>query len=807
MGAEAKRYLQEHAIPQLFESLITGLICNKPEDPIGFLESSLNKVRQNPNFEYKWDSFIDEKMLRKYEEPTKSGLKTPSTEKPKKEVKTKSRTSIIKQTQRVNPNKSIVSSMANNKRLLRSPSIVQIPESATIPDVPIILFMGGPGGGKTRHAARVQEVLSKFGLVHICMPDMIRAAISKYQNTDSDWKEAAQRYQRGELIPNNLALGLVKAEMCNHQNAKAFFLEGFPREARQVESFEREVRPVNMAMILDYDENTLRHHMESRGLDMEVIDAKIREFKLKTLPSAKYFDDQRLLHLIPGEQTDQWIFERMKLLIQRAMELGIPVTTSKVASRVGSPMQRPDAIASATQVTAVAETVSAVAEASENGSRPPTKREMIENKDLLLKNNESPPAVKTEVKTNGKKILKPTTAAGTKTNGRATSVSNSSMATMNTRNATTSAPERPKPEAASEISMKEKPLTASKRKSPCKRNSVNESKSGKTRTDSMKEVDDIEAHERSRITKATSAKEVPDLERSSLSSKQSSISDTKMMPRKVIRTTSQTSKSSEMSHRSVHSVKSENQSVYSMKSGTKLIGTSESNAPAVNNRFPIGLPNKASVIVIAGPPGSNKTEISNRIAKKYDGFLYISMGDLLRKEIDVNADDQLWQRIGKKINAGEPVPTKICRELLYSKIYDTDNICSGYVIEGYPRAKNQAIDFENQIGRLDLVILIDCTEEYCIETIQKRKKEGMTVRPDDSTKIINARLQMFKQNTLPMLKYFDDKGKLKVVDGDSNIDKIFDEIVEVINNVIFTEERKDEKQQLSEALRKKDGEQ
>lgn len=53
-----------------------------------------------------------------------------------------------------------------------------------------------------------------------------------------------------------------------------------------------------MAIILDYDESTLRNHMESRGLDKEVIDAKIREFKLKALPSAKYFDDQRLLHLV-----------------------------------------------------------------------------------------------------------------------------------------------------------------------------------------------------------------------------------------------------------------------------------------------------------------------------------------------------------------------------------------------------------------------------------------------------------------------------------------------------------------------------
>lgn len=61
----------------------------------------------------------------------------------------------------------------------------------------LLPYVGGPGGGKTRHAARVQEALSKFGLVHICMPDMIRAAIAEHQNTVSEWKEAAQRYQRG----------------------------------------------------------------------------------------------------------------------------------------------------------------------------------------------------------------------------------------------------------------------------------------------------------------------------------------------------------------------------------------------------------------------------------------------------------------------------------------------------------------------------------------------------------------------------------------------------------------------------------
>ncbi|VDN01770.1 unnamed protein product [Thelazia callipaeda] len=76
-------------------------------------------------------------------------------------------------------------------------SPMQASDPSPIPDIPIILFLGGPGGGKTRHAARVQQALSKFGLVHVCMPDLIRAAIAKYRNIDSEWMEAAERYYRG----------------------------------------------------------------------------------------------------------------------------------------------------------------------------------------------------------------------------------------------------------------------------------------------------------------------------------------------------------------------------------------------------------------------------------------------------------------------------------------------------------------------------------------------------------------------------------------------------------------------------------
>ena len=58
-------------------------------------------------------------------------------------------------------------------------------------------FIGGPGGGKTKYAAKVRDTLEDEGLIHLCMPDMIRAAIEKYKDRYRDWKEAAEKFQRG----------------------------------------------------------------------------------------------------------------------------------------------------------------------------------------------------------------------------------------------------------------------------------------------------------------------------------------------------------------------------------------------------------------------------------------------------------------------------------------------------------------------------------------------------------------------------------------------------------------------------------
>lgn len=57
-----------------------------------------------------------------------------------------------------------------------------------------------------------------------------------------------------------------------------------------------------------------------------------------------------------------------------------------------------------------------------------------------------------------------------------------------------------------------------------------------------------------------------------------------------------------------------------------------------------------------GAPGSNKSTLSQRIAKKYEGFVHISMGDLFRRKVMQNQDDELWSRIGRKMDKGELIP-------------------------------------------------------------------------------------------------------------------------------------------------------
>uniref|UniRef100_A0AC35G254 Adenylate kinase isoenzyme 5 n=1 Tax=Panagrolaimus sp. PS1159 TaxID=55785 RepID=A0AC35G254_9BILA len=777
MGAEGKRYLQDHSIPQLFEGLMTGLIYNKPENPLDFLEAAIARIRSDPDLDVKWDTFIDTENGPVQTDNNIPGgnSKKPSTKKVKREP---SKTSV--HSKREISSKREGSSKANSAKSVsgaaaaanssptggmpsaghqRVPSVTKAADVARIPsDVPIILFIGGPGGGKTRIAARVRDAMEEQGVVHICMPDLVKSSIAKYKDRFPEWKDAAEKYAKGELIPNHLAQDIVKAEMGRHQNAKAYFLEGFPREARQVEEFEKHVRPINMALILDYDEETLRRHMQSRGLAPDVMDRRISEFKQKTLPSAKYFDDQRLLHLIPGEKEDSIILERMKKLISRAIELGVvPVLNSQSNSPTeqnGHATPAPETPAP-TSVTPIATAASAAAVHS-----PPKTAQSVKSPSPLPQSHHSERPPQTAQSTNSAHAnhASPPKTAQSQNHRASTGHRTPSASAKPPSGASTPQAEvgnghplanlsstSPNPLSPTPAVVEEHAHQSTTNSPP---HSIPPTAGSRPQTQAAEHDENIPPHTR----------QIPLNERPP-----SSIASTPRLTEGPFK-----------------------DAIDPPTSDTTRLMTANA------DKFPKGLPNNSPVILVIGGPGSNKTIMAQRIAKKYDGFIYLSMGELLRRKVQQNSDDELWQRIGRKMDSGETIPLQICREVIYTAMHEQGFGSWGYCIEGYPRTMRQLEDLEQQLGRLDVALLIDCTEQYCKDNITKRYKEGLengNQRKDDNEEIVATRLNLFKQNTLPMLKNLDDKGKLRVIDGDNtNLDNVFKEVTNAIDNSIFIQE-------------------
>nr|XP_022325280.1 adenylate kinase isoenzyme 5-like isoform X1 [Crassostrea virginica] len=193
------------------------------------------------------------------------------------------------------------------------------------------------------------------------------------------------------------------------------------------------------------------------------------------------------------------------------------------------------------------------------------------------------------------------------------------------------------------------------------------------------------------------------------------------------------------------------------------------------------LPN-VPITLIMGGPGSGKLTQSRKLLAKNPGWVHLSMGDLLKSEIaNKGTAGAKWGMIGDLVSQGEMAPEDVTAELLLRNMKMHPD-AKGFIIEGYPRSSSQLEEFEKEIGRLDLAMLIDCDEYYCTQRLLKRGQEKGKI--DDNLAAISKRISFFKENTLPVCKYFDDLGKLAVVDGDRDIEEIAFTLGQILKKAI-----------------------
>lgn len=183
-------------------------------------------------------------------------------------------------------------------------------------------------------------------------------------------------------------------------------------------------------------------------------------------------------------------------------------------------------------------------------------------------------------------------------------------------------------------------------------------------------------------------------------------------------------------------------------------------------------------LVLLGPPGSGKGTQAMRL-KEYLQVPHISTGDLLRAE--VAAGSPLGLAAKEVMARGELVSDAILLGMLEDRFSRADTK-AGFILDGYPRNLAQADALGKLLHRLgqkfDAAVQLEVPTDLLVERIAGRAKaEG---RADDNPESVRKRLDVYTEQTAPVIEFYRQQGELTVVDGVGELDEVFNRIVEAI---------------------------
>ena len=189
----------------------------------------------------------------------------------------------------------------------------------------------------------------------------------------------------------------------------------------------------------------------------------------------------------------------------------------------------------------------------------------------------------------------------------------------------------------------------------------------------------------------------------------------------------------------------------------------------------------AADIVLLGPPGSGKGTQAARVAGKY-GMPQIATGDILRAA--VHAGTPLGQRVNAYMERGELVPDPLMVDIIRHRLAEPD-AQHGFVLDGFPRTVLQAEALDALLTELkrplDAVLYLQVDRQSLIDRMQHRAE--VEQRTDDRPDVIRHRIDVFLQQTAPLIDYYRRQGKLRLIDGTRPPDEVAAAIDDVIGSL------------------------
>lgn len=191
-------------------------------------------------------------------------------------------------------------------------------------------------------------------------------------------------------------------------------------------------------------------------------------------------------------------------------------------------------------------------------------------------------------------------------------------------------------------------------------------------------------------------------------------------------------------------------------------------------------------LILLGPPGAGKGTQAKRLEEKY-GLKQLSTGDMLRAEIA--SGTELGLKAKAIMDSGALVSDEIVIAMIARRMDQTD--CkSGVIFDGFPRTVAQAEALDRMLAEksctLAAVVELKVDEEALVKRLNNRIAEtrarGEPVRGDDNEETLRKRLQVFREQTAPIIPYYKNKGMLQSVDGMAGIDAVEASLAKILQN-------------------------
>ncbi|XP_003496496.2 adenylate kinase isoenzyme 5 [Cricetulus griseus] len=293
-------------------------MCSKPEDPIEYLETCLQKVKDLGGCEkVKWDTFVgqEKKTL-----PPLNG--------------SQSRRSFLRNVMPENSN-------FPYRRYDRLPPIHQfsiesdtdLSETAelieeyevfdpTRPRPKIILVIGGPGSGKGTQSLKIAE---RYGFQYISVGELLRKKIHS-ASSNRKWSLIAKIITNGELAPQETTITEIKQKLMQIPDEEGIVIDGFPRDVAQALSFEDQICTPDLVVFLACANQRLRERLVKRAEqqgrpddNLKATQRRLVNFKQNAAPLVKYFQEKGLIMTFDADRDEDAVFYDISMAVDNKL--------------------------------------------------------------------------------------------------------------------------------------------------------------------------------------------------------------------------------------------------------------------------------------------------------------------------------------------------------------------------------------------------------------------------------------------------------------------------------------------------------